>query len=426
MAPYLIRKSSQRARQTPLKAGIKEFDHCDLQDLHPSSPFASGTQSLSSSSDTLPSSPPSSAGSPDYCPPSPSLSSGSSDYEPSAPPRRSRKPSPRKKASARNRQDSHKNPASGRVRRPPNAFIIFRSNVCKKTKVKGPAKKNNQTTTSCAAAILWNSLSDAEKAPWATRAAEAKAQHKLQHPDYKYTPGKAHKAKSGKRGPRPTKLEISRSETMAKLLGQGFEGAELNRHLELIYGEANSPLPSSSRTRGPHVSQSTSKRATKSRTTKVSDFEGDFQPEVAFENMHISDMATPELVASSPESDDGQLPQEVSTPSSSVSHEVQGQSGKEVGGSLVDAAEESMLVDGQSLIFYDGFAQGSPLLTSLPISIAPIDFENMNRQSDLFSMESEFYDDGHLEELVRPLIDEHAANAVMDIDFSEWINDPAI
>lgn len=50
----------------------------------------------------------------------------------------------------------------------------------------------------------------------------------------------------------------------------------------------------------------------------------------------------------------------------------------------------------------------------------------MNRQSDLFSMESEFYDDGHLEELVRPLIDEHAANAVMDIDFSEWINDPAI
>lgn len=303
--------------------GIKEFDHCDLQDLHPSSPFASGTQSLSSSSDTLPSSPPSSAGSPDYCPPSPSLSSGSSDYEPSAPPRRSRKPSPRKKASARNRQDSHKNPASGRVRRPPNAFIIFRSNVCKKTKVKGPAKKNNQTTTSCAAAILWNSLSDAEKAPWATRAAEAKAQHKLQHPDYKYTPGKAHKAKSGKRGPRPTKLEISRSETMAKLLGQGFEGAELNRHLELIYGEANSPLPSSSRTRGPHVSQSTSKRATKSRTTKVSDFEGDFQPEVAFENMHISDMATPELVASSPESDDGQLPQEVSTPSSSVSHEVQ-------------------------------------------------------------------------------------------------------
>ena len=75
----------------------------------------------------------------------------------------------------------------GKIARPPNAFIMFRSNFVKKyPKIKTVEKQ--QKNISRIVGEAWRMLGAHKKMEWYDRAAEAARQHKLDHPDYKFSP----------------------------------------------------------------------------------------------------------------------------------------------------------------------------------------------------------------------------------------------
>ena len=72
------------------------------------------------------------------------------------------------------------------VPRPPNAFILFRTDWIKKNNslLNGTQKKH----LSKVVGSLWRSLSKEEKLPWEKLAETCKAIHREQHPNYKFKP----------------------------------------------------------------------------------------------------------------------------------------------------------------------------------------------------------------------------------------------
>lgn len=91
--------------------------------------------------------------------------------------------------------------APGHIKRPPNAFILFRSHCCSST----PSEDPDDPPAPSAAQIaelgitdhrhisritshLWKSLPRAEKGYWERKALAKKAEHLRLHPDYKYKP----------------------------------------------------------------------------------------------------------------------------------------------------------------------------------------------------------------------------------------------
>jgi hypothetical protein len=70
------------------------------------------------------------------------------------------------------------------VPRPPNAFILFRSDYCSRWK----GKKHPRYNLNTMAARQWNTLSSKERAIWEARAKEKEEEHKMLYPDYKYRP----------------------------------------------------------------------------------------------------------------------------------------------------------------------------------------------------------------------------------------------
>ncbi|KAJ6615888.1 high mobility group box domain-containing protein [Mycena sp. CBHHK59/15] len=104
---------------------------------------------------------------------------------------------------------SHRSSAqndSRRIARPPNAFLFFRSKFAQDTKAsRGSAfKMGSQQDMSRLAGQRWQEMDDAERRPYFEMAAQAKQQHKLAYPGYKYTPGpKGAKAAARKAGVRP-------------------------------------------------------------------------------------------------------------------------------------------------------------------------------------------------------------------------------
>ncbi|KAJ7482864.1 high mobility group box domain-containing protein, partial [Mycena galericulata] len=70
-----------------------------------------------------------------------------------------------------------------RIRRPKNAFIIFRSAYVRRTQ-----EKLGQTELSRAAADVWKNMSDAQQMPYKLLANREKLEHAAKHPDYRYNP----------------------------------------------------------------------------------------------------------------------------------------------------------------------------------------------------------------------------------------------
>ncbi|KAF8581327.1 high mobility group box, partial [Ramaria rubella] len=71
----------------------------------------------------------------------------------------------------------------GHIPRPPNAFIIFRTEY-----IKSMATQNSTPEVSKSLGERWRSMTPAEKAPWVEKAEEAKLQHQAANPGYKYKP----------------------------------------------------------------------------------------------------------------------------------------------------------------------------------------------------------------------------------------------
>nr|GAT50478.1 predicted protein [Mycena chlorophos] len=72
--------------------------------------------------------------------------------------------------------------------RPPNAFLCFRAEYIKEEKARNDG--HTQTDWSKLAGQQWRAMSPADKKKYQDMAARKKAEHQVQFPDYKYTPGK--------------------------------------------------------------------------------------------------------------------------------------------------------------------------------------------------------------------------------------------
>ncbi|KAG8853266.1 hypothetical protein FRB96_008350 [Tulasnella sp. 330] len=92
-------------------------------------------------------------------------------------------------ASPRPKTSHAKKQPEGHIRRPRNAFILFRSDFVAELKLQKDAERDHRKISQIVGEI-WNSKSAAEKAPWEQRARDEKVQHKIDHPDYRYSPAK--------------------------------------------------------------------------------------------------------------------------------------------------------------------------------------------------------------------------------------------
>ena len=73
------------------------------------------------------------------------------------------------------------------IPRPPNAFMLFRSDFWAKEKNKITVERDHRMISRIAG-LEWNKLSEAQRAPYRGMAERAKQQHAQLYPNYKYTP----------------------------------------------------------------------------------------------------------------------------------------------------------------------------------------------------------------------------------------------
>ncbi|KAJ3800397.1 high mobility group box domain-containing protein, partial [Lentinula aff. detonsa] len=69
--------------------------------------------------------------------------------------------------------------------RPPNAFMLFRSDFLKRHVIPRSVEKRQQTLSRVAGEI-WNLMPAEEKKSWYDKAAEALTLHKKKYPNYKF------------------------------------------------------------------------------------------------------------------------------------------------------------------------------------------------------------------------------------------------
>ena len=74
-----------------------------------------------------------------------------------------------------------------RIPRPPNAFMIFRSELWHKQKNKPNAERDHRNI-SVVAGLCWSKLTADERKQYELRAERAKERHAAENPEYKYTP----------------------------------------------------------------------------------------------------------------------------------------------------------------------------------------------------------------------------------------------
>ncbi|EIW65059.1 SRY-box containing transcription factor 32, partial [Trametes versicolor FP-101664 SS1] len=70
------------------------------------------------------------------------------------------------------------------VKRPPNAFILFRS--AQKQQLGALQPDHRMISKICGK--VWGTLSEEDKAVWMRRAEEEKREHAARHPDYVFRP----------------------------------------------------------------------------------------------------------------------------------------------------------------------------------------------------------------------------------------------
>ncbi|KAJ6515951.1 hypothetical protein C8R45DRAFT_224788 [Mycena sanguinolenta] len=87
---------------------------------------------------------------------------------------------------------------SRRIPRPPNAFILYRSDMLKKGKIPDNVERRQQNL-SRVAGECWNLLSPAEKRIWQERAEERAELHRLEYPEYHFKPSPRGKGRAKNR-----------------------------------------------------------------------------------------------------------------------------------------------------------------------------------------------------------------------------------
>ncbi|KIK97983.1 hypothetical protein PAXRUDRAFT_95391, partial [Paxillus rubicundulus Ve08.2h10] len=75
------------------------------------------------------------------------------------------------------------------IPRPPNAFMLYRSDFLKRRTIP-PEVEKRQQNLSRIAGQCWNMLPDDEKAVWHDKAAAVQAAHYAKYPFYKFKPSR--------------------------------------------------------------------------------------------------------------------------------------------------------------------------------------------------------------------------------------------
>ncbi|KAF7353992.1 HMG box domain-containing protein [Mycena venus] len=166
----------------------------------------------------------------------------------------------------RKRAPPGKRRSQGYIPRPPNAFMLFRADFVRQRHVPGSIETNHGSLSKIIG-NCWRALPLAEKHIWEIKAKHAKAEHKLQYPDYKFRPvhtkrgpapvtsnsdpSEPSASGSNAKGPLSPQEDERRCEEVAALLLQGKKGEELawairdldsRRRAELAQSESQSPI----------------------------------------------------------------------------------------------------------------------------------------------------------------------------------------
>lgn len=120
------------------------------------------------------------------------------------------------KSHSRKRSPSH-------IRRPRNAFIIFRSEFCFKQKASDQNIETDHRQISRIAAYIWRDLAEEKKAEYKRRAEEEKAAHKAAYPDYRYAPIGRPRATVRQKSKRNNNEEIYRCRAAAEMYLSGLQ-----------------------------------------------------------------------------------------------------------------------------------------------------------------------------------------------------------
>lgn len=128
-------------------------------------------------------------------------------------------------------------PVRAHVPRPPNAFMLFRSDFLKRGVIPSNVERRQQQL-SRVAGQCWNLLPQEEKTIWQQRATEVLTEHQKRNPNYKFTPSP--------RGSRRSKV-IGRSEI------NKAEGEDRIRKIRETYTQITGPAVRSARRRRPKV-----------------------------------------------------------------------------------------------------------------------------------------------------------------------------
>ncbi|KAF8665147.1 hypothetical protein AX16_000613 [Volvariella volvacea WC 439] len=122
---------------------------------------------------------------------------------------------------------------AGYVSRPPNAFMLFRSEFWAKEKLKPEPIERDHRDISRIAAHCWNQLDEKERTRFQKMAEERKQQHRQQHPDYKYAP--MFRKKPGKRKPKKSRTaEEERCRKLASIVMGNVVSAPDNFQYDLV------------------------------------------------------------------------------------------------------------------------------------------------------------------------------------------------
>ena len=133
----------------------------------------------------------------------------------------------------------------GYIPRPPNAFMLFRADFVRQKHVPGSIETNHGSLSKIIGLFAffslsylipshltsgncWRALPLEEKRVWEVRAKHAKADHKIQYPEYKFRPVHNKNKDKTKKEKAPVTVEDERRcEEVAQLLLEGKKGEEL-------------------------------------------------------------------------------------------------------------------------------------------------------------------------------------------------------
>lgn len=168
----------------------------------------------------------------------------------------SSEPFVRRPSHSRKRQEGH-------IPRPPNAFMLYRSDFWRRYK-EHPFEKDHRRI-SCIAAICWKALSQHERAVFEAYAEDEKRRHAEKYPGYKYAPSSG-KAKFVKK--KVVKKNVEEDEKcgrVASLIMRGCVGSDLEREIQKMSIGSSSPSASPSPTPTPprRLRPSTARRTKK-------------------------------------------------------------------------------------------------------------------------------------------------------------------